>query len=356
MRLTNPKHREEAPVATKKTAPKKIRSMMDFIEKGIAKKKLIKITDITVDSKFQARVETADDHVERIVSIIRNTGSIEPVCIFFDEATGKFILWDGFHRVEAHIRLGLKEIWAWVAPGNEDDALVYSCSANIGQSTLRAPTDEDKKKAVRNLLLGGPFMEAAFGDIGAECGLGTNAVRRVYVRMKAEGEPVSDYFWMKRNGMLVRIKREEFARRNLKTSPDDQGIRRHGFREMMSARGVIFDLIEKLNANSSEHQSGLIFRGKAAFSVCEKFSAKEYRAAVGAAALADTIRPGGVSRRVIFARPGSDGRMVSIRTLVDAARKIGIETMTPEEYIKEVEMERYFAARKQQQNQPAEVA
>ncbi len=371
----------------------KLLSMMDFIEKGLAVRRSLKISELTIDPKFQARVETSVEHVRRIVGIIENTGVIEPVCVFFDKETGKYYLWDGFHRVAAHIALGQTQIVAWVADGSEDDAMLYSCSANIGQSTLMSPTLADKRKAAKNLLLSKTGCTWPGSKVSKQCGLSERAVARIVNQMTESEKKTCEYMvYQDTNGETYKTKR---ALARISKSPALRLTTRGNYR--FKFRGVEYDTKQKCKDTAASVRDEIVdgvLRAETAlirldysfsedmakrgvwtdsadngtigricgvrsqpgvvFSVCRSYSAKEYLAAIGSLVVTEPPESSGPNpRRIVFARSSGIAGDSQVHRLSSRAAELGIETMTPEEYIKEVEMERYFAAKKQS---PAEVA
>jgi hypothetical protein len=73
----------------------------------------LKIGRICLD--FQPRENLIDERVAEYVEDMRRRAKIDPVIVYYD---GKdYLLKDGFHRVEAALRLGRKTILAEVTPG-----------------------------------------------------------------------------------------------------------------------------------------------------------------------------------------------------------------------------------------------
>ena len=76
-------------------------------------KAILKISTIRLD--FQPRENLLEDIVEEYVSRIRRGDIIPPIRVRFDGSN--YFCEDGFHRLEATRRIGLKTIAAEVFPG-----------------------------------------------------------------------------------------------------------------------------------------------------------------------------------------------------------------------------------------------
>jgi len=95
----------------------------------------IKITDITIDQRYQTRTtgieaRECDKHIEDIATAIKSGVEI-PAITVHKLPNGQLILTDGFHRTEAHKQTGVVEIEAdVVAVDSEEEAWVASFGAN----------------------------------------------------------------------------------------------------------------------------------------------------------------------------------------------------------------------------------
>ena len=86
------------------------------------------VDSIRTDGGTQSRAQINWLTVTDYAADIAEGATFPPVVVYFDGAD--YWLADGFHRLEAHKRLGLAEIAADVKPGTRRDAILYSVKAN----------------------------------------------------------------------------------------------------------------------------------------------------------------------------------------------------------------------------------
>ena len=126
---------------------------------------------IVADAAFQSRIETDPSHVLTFDEMIREGHAIHPVTVFW---TGeRYILADGFHRYYAHLKRGLDSIQAVVIFGSERDAMIHSAGAN--RLSIKPPTDADRKKAVMMLLEDEEWRSKSDSVIARYTGVGSGA-------------------------------------------------------------------------------------------------------------------------------------------------------------------------------------
>jgi len=107
-------------------------------------KKDLAIADIRIDGGTQQR-PIDDDVVAKYKSLMQDGKWDEtPVDVVFDGHS--YWLWDGFHRLFAHRKLGKKYIPASVEEGTKRDARWFSFSAN---KALCSPKRFSKDNAFR---------------------------------------------------------------------------------------------------------------------------------------------------------------------------------------------------------------
>ncbi len=98
------------------------------------------------DTRLQARVVHLDmDHVRMLHELLESQEDLAPIVVFQD-ASGKLMIADGFHRHETYRRLGRINIPAHVIQGTWEDAIAYAAMCNRRLSLPRRRGDV--KKAV----------------------------------------------------------------------------------------------------------------------------------------------------------------------------------------------------------------
>lgn len=127
----------------------------------------VRIADIRTDGGTQSRAQINWLTVTDYAADIAEGATFPPVVVYFDG--GAYWLADGFHRLEAHKRLGLVEIDADVKQGTRRDAILYSVKANALHGLRR--TNEDKRRAVTMLLEDEEWRQWSAYRIADACGV-----------------------------------------------------------------------------------------------------------------------------------------------------------------------------------------
>lgn len=114
--------------------------------KGNRKMMQLKIAQLDRNG-LQTRCALDERTVSEYAEAMQDGADFPPVVVFKDGAKRKFYLADGFHRVEAAMRTGAKDIQADVRGGCFADALRFAlgCNARHGKRV----TNEDKQNALR---------------------------------------------------------------------------------------------------------------------------------------------------------------------------------------------------------------
>lgn len=171
------------------------------------KTRTLKLANITADDKIQPRAQGLnEEHVARLIESIEKDEAIPPLVVYQNEA-GSLILSEGFHRVEAFERAGVRHAECVVRKGEWSDALANACGSNKGHGLPR--TNEDKRRAVGLMLAEFPdwtdhrIAEAVrvghplVADVRSSVGISSNSTRtgkdgkKYPVRQKAVGVSAS---------------------------------------------------------------------------------------------------------------------------------------------------------------------
>lgn len=119
--------------------------------RATAEKKSLPLMGITVDQSLQVRVGGLDaDHLDSIVTKLTNGGEIDRAIVVFRNTDGKYLLADGFHRLEAYKRVGRKNVVCEVHDGDWEAARLYAETANM-EHGLRI-NNEDKRGILESRL------------------------------------------------------------------------------------------------------------------------------------------------------------------------------------------------------------
>jgi len=104
----------------------------------------IKVNEITIDPAVAIREGTDEDTIQRYED---NFERLPPVVVYKTDT--KYLLADGFHRLAAAERKGLREIDAEIREGTDSEAKEYAIYANLRHG--KPLTREEYKKAIFRL-------------------------------------------------------------------------------------------------------------------------------------------------------------------------------------------------------------
>jgi hypothetical protein len=109
------------------------------------------ITSITLDqinaeAGIQTRARLNDPTVKEYAERFRSGQKFAPMTAFQDGPNGPYVIVDGFHRLAAARRAGLKEVLVEIRQGNRDAAIKAALSANTDHGLRR--TSADKRRCV----------------------------------------------------------------------------------------------------------------------------------------------------------------------------------------------------------------
>ncbi len=119
-----------------------------------------------VSDGLQARAATDQETVQEYAEAIQAGSQFPPVTVYSEDES-VFFLADGFHRLRAHIQLGMEQISAEVHPGTRDDAAWHSVGSNKSHGLRR--TNADKRRAVERALEIHPELSSR--TIADHCGV-----------------------------------------------------------------------------------------------------------------------------------------------------------------------------------------
>ena len=136
------------------------------------------------------------------------SGSRFPPLVVFRDGEGLYHLADGFHRLEAARRAGLKTFPCLVRAGTKRDATLYACGANAGTQVRR--TAEDKRRAVNTLLDDPEWAKWSNRAIAKACNLNSDHLPRT---MKAERSIPAEEVVYEREGEVRLMKVGDIAAR-----------------------------------------------------------------------------------------------------------------------------------------------
>ena len=130
---------------------------------------LVDIGEIIIDRRFQIRNSTDTKTVKAYANAMKAGSEFPPVTIA--DINGRLFLIDGFHRYEAVLSVGGKEIRAIITKMTDREALRASAVANLTHG-LRL-TKSEKIKAFKQFIKGGGHLDErgrlkSYREIAAE--------------------------------------------------------------------------------------------------------------------------------------------------------------------------------------------
>jgi len=113
------------------------------------KKERLRISLIRLDAGTQPREKVDPEVVEDYAEVMSSRVKLPPVVVYFDGTD--YFLADGFHRVQAHLRLEQEEVDAEVRNGTREDACWFGFGANREHGLRRSRADTER--AIRQAIL-----------------------------------------------------------------------------------------------------------------------------------------------------------------------------------------------------------
>ena len=100
--------------------------------------------------RTQVRSRTSADTVKEYAEMMSAGAIFDPIVVYQEKDTERYIVSDGHHRLQAALKAGVKKIRAKLKEGDEVDALEHALGANQRHG-LRL-TDADRERAVGLML------------------------------------------------------------------------------------------------------------------------------------------------------------------------------------------------------------
>ena len=146
--------------------------------------RLLPIADIRRDGGTQPRDGINQLHVADMRIALQQDKPLPPVEIIYDGES--YWLWDGFHRIEAHIIEERTTIAANVRQGTLQDAQWESYSVNAGHGLKRS--NADKERQIRNALRHPNAQGMSNVQVAKHVGVDDKTVARYRAEMQAASE------------------------------------------------------------------------------------------------------------------------------------------------------------------------
>jgi transposase-like protein len=142
---------------------------------------------IRMDLGTQARVQTDTSVVEEYATAMRRGDQFPPLQIFHDLDSDLLVLVDGFHRLEAHLRVRPNEdIDVIIQEGTLSDARWTSFAVNATHGLRRSTAD--KRRIIAEALRHEKGVKMSDRQIAEHIGVDKNTVASVRRELEAVGE------------------------------------------------------------------------------------------------------------------------------------------------------------------------
>lgn len=167
---------------------------MPHIQKPKPRRERLRVDDVTADARFQVRqfpggALVSEDYVAELLDLLDGGADLEPLEVVRVDRGKKqplFLMFDGFHRHEAHRRKGSASVEVLVYDGTEADALLWCLSSNARHGLKRTPAE--CRAAFDRLVSSAVLLERAIAErqkyggteraLAAVCGLSHGAVAK----------------------------------------------------------------------------------------------------------------------------------------------------------------------------------
>jgi hypothetical protein len=142
--------------------------------------------------RFQTRAQTDPEVVHTYAEWI-SKGTDMGCVILVHTADDRWILADGFHRYEAHVKLKLRSIKAQIREGTETDAILVGVEQNGALEKIRGLTVEDRRHAVELMIRNDETRAWPDGEIARRCRISESSVKNVRLDIhRIYGIPLPD--------------------------------------------------------------------------------------------------------------------------------------------------------------------
>ncbi len=147
----------------------------------------IKLSLIDVNQRFQPRENAASRSlVEEYAEVYRRGDNMEPITVVHDQATKRYKLAGGFHRVVAIALAGKETIEALVYEGDAHLAMMIAVAENRAHGLQR--TTKDKQKAIRMALLDSEMVGWSDKKVADHVGVSKNTVAKQREELERTGQ------------------------------------------------------------------------------------------------------------------------------------------------------------------------
>ena len=149
--------------------------------------KELPVAEIEATAATQVRVKKPEDKLVKEYAEAMSAGSIfPPIAVFAETGSKRYLLADGFTRLESTKQIKCETITCLVRKGGVREALEFALGANDDHGQRR--TNKDKRNAVKLALKDPEWCKWSNADIGRLCKVDDKTVLKVREDMVLRGE------------------------------------------------------------------------------------------------------------------------------------------------------------------------
>lgn len=161
----------------------------------------IEMSLLQIDPELQMREAGIDVAVVTEYAEAMSDGAQFPPIIVFSDGT-HYWPGDGFHRIEATMKLGLATISAEIREGGKRDAILLAVGANANHGMRR--TSVDRRRSVLAMLRDPEWSKWSDREIGKRCAVDGKTVAKIRREITSAEIPQTRTF--ERNGKTIAMK------------------------------------------------------------------------------------------------------------------------------------------------------
>lgn len=179
-------------------------------------KKVVFLQDIDLKASPSVRNDLRTDVVDDYAEILRSDKNAMPLIDLVTEDGRVFLLADGLHRLNAHMKLKTKAIAANVSKGSYEDALKIALQSNNRHGLRR--THADKRQCVTSALK--QWTTLSDHNIAAMCGVDKNTVKAVRESLEDKGDVKPAPVRTGRDGRAMKVREKKEAKEEPKAKAE----------------------------------------------------------------------------------------------------------------------------------------
>lgn len=149
--------------------------------------KTVELEKIRIDGGTQVRYQLDWFAVSEYAQAMQDGAEFPPIVLFQNGDDGYWLA-DGFHRVQAALKIERTDIAADVRSGGKREAILYAVGANADHGVRR--TNADKRRAVTLLLADEEWRQWPLNEISRTCCVSVGLVHKIHQELSFHDEKI----------------------------------------------------------------------------------------------------------------------------------------------------------------------